>query len=62
VTRQGRVRGGRPFTKGSLYALWTGREEQKMGVSKSGLCLLVGYCLEILMESVADFNNAVVPS
>jgi hypothetical protein len=29
---------------------YSGREEQKMGVSKSGLCLLVGYGLEILME------------
>jgi hypothetical protein len=29
---------------------YSGREEQKMGVSKNGLCLLVGYGLEILME------------
>jgi hypothetical protein len=29
---------------------YSGREEHKMGVSRNGLCLLVGYCLEILME------------
>jgi len=34
----------------AMMEKYSGREEQKMGVSKSGLCLLVGYCLEILME------------
>jgi hypothetical protein len=29
---------------------YAGREESKMGVAKNGLCLLMGYCLEILME------------
>jgi hypothetical protein len=29
---------------------YAGREETKMGVAKNGLCLLVGYCLEMLME------------
>jgi len=27
-----------------------GREETKMGVQHNGLCLLVGYCLEMLMQ------------
>jgi hypothetical protein len=27
-----------------------GREASKMGVRHNGLCLLVGYCLEVLME------------
>ena len=26
------------------------REESKMGVARNGLCLLMGYCLEMLME------------
>jgi hypothetical protein len=34
----------------AMMEKYSGREEQKLGVSKSGLCLLVGYCLEILME------------
>ena len=34
----------------AMMEKYSGREEQKMGVSKSGVCLLVGYCLEILME------------
>lgn len=29
---------------------FAGREERKMGVEKNGLCLLLGYCLEVLME------------
>jgi hypothetical protein len=29
---------------------YDGREESKMGVQHNGLCLLVGYCLEMLME------------
>ena len=29
---------------------YDGREESKMGVRHNGLCLLAGYCLEILME------------
>jgi len=34
----------------AMVEKYAGREEQKMGVSKNGLCLLVGYALEILME------------
>jgi len=29
--------------------IYSGREAAKMGVSKNGLCLLVGYCIEMLM-------------
>jgi hypothetical protein len=29
---------------------YDGREESKMGVARNGLCLLTGYCLEMLME------------
>ena len=29
---------------------FAGREEDKMGVSRNGLCLLAGYCLEMLIE------------
>ena len=29
--------------------VYSGREAAKMGVSKNGLCLLVGYCIEMLM-------------
>ena len=29
---------------------YRGREETKMGVQHNGLCLLVGYCLEMLMQ------------
>jgi hypothetical protein len=29
---------------------YCGREESKMGVRQNGLCLLVGFCLEMLME------------
>ena len=29
---------------------YNGREESKMGVARNGLCLLMGYCLELLME------------
>lgn len=34
----------------AMMEKYSGREEQKMGVSKNGLCVLVGYGLEILME------------
>jgi hypothetical protein len=29
---------------------YDGREESKMGVAQNGLCLLMGYCLEMLVE------------
>ena len=29
---------------------YRGREESKMGVRQNGLCLIVGYCLDMLME------------
>jgi hypothetical protein len=34
----------------TVLDIYAGREESKMGVSKNGLCLLVGYCIEILMQ------------
>jgi hypothetical protein len=34
----------------AMMEKYSDREEQKMGVSKNGLCVLVGYGLEILME------------
>jgi hypothetical protein len=30
--------------------VYDGREESKMGVRNSGLCLLVGYCIEMLVQ------------
>ena len=30
--------------------IYSGREAAKMGVAKNGLCLLVGYCIEMLMQ------------
>ncbi len=29
---------------------YAGEEESRMGVEKNGLCLLMGYCLDMLME------------
>jgi hypothetical protein len=29
---------------------FAGREDRKMGVKNNGLCLLLGYCLEVLAE------------
>lgn len=29
---------------------YDGREESKMGVRNNGLCLLVGYCIEMLLQ------------
>jgi hypothetical protein len=31
-------------------SIYDGREESKMGVRKNGLCLLVGYCIEMLVQ------------
>ncbi len=33
-----------------IVNVYRGREESKMGVSNNGLCLLVGYCIEMLMQ------------
>jgi hypothetical protein len=33
-----------------VVEIYHGREESKMGVRINGLCLLVGYCLEMLMQ------------
>ena len=33
-----------------VLELYAGREEHKMGVRNSGLCLLVGYCVEMLAQ------------
>jgi hypothetical protein len=30
--------------------IYDGREESKLGVKNNGLCLLVGYCIEMLMQ------------
>jgi hypothetical protein len=34
----------------TVLDIYAGREESKMGVSKNGLCLLIGYCIEMLMQ------------
>jgi hypothetical protein len=34
----------------AVLDIYAGREETKMGVSKNGLCLLIGYCIEMLMQ------------
>ena len=35
-----------------------GREASKMGVDRNGLCLLVGYCIEMLMHrSMSEFGR-----
>ena len=34
----------------TVVGTYDGREEAKMGVRNSGLCLLVGYCIEMLMQ------------
>jgi hypothetical protein len=34
----------------TVLDLYAGREESKMGVRNNGLCLLVGYCIEILVQ------------
>jgi hypothetical protein len=34
----------------AVVEIYGGREERKMGLQHNGLCLLVGYCLEMLME------------
>jgi hypothetical protein len=34
----------------AMVEKYAGRQESKMGVAKNGLCLLIGYCLEMLME------------
>jgi hypothetical protein len=34
----------------TVVDIYDGREESKMGVSKNGLCLLIGYCIEILVQ------------
>jgi hypothetical protein len=30
--------------------MYDGREESKMGVSNNGLCMLLGYCIDMLMQ------------
>jgi hypothetical protein len=34
----------------AVLDLYDGREETKMGVQNNGLCLLVGYCVELLVQ------------
>jgi hypothetical protein len=34
----------------AVMDMYDGREESKMGVGNNGLCLLVGYCIEMLMQ------------
>jgi hypothetical protein len=34
----------------AVLDVYDGREEHKMGVKNNGLCLLVGYCIEMLVQ------------